>query len=273
MLNILIFSKDRACQLELLLRSMAKHFDGIEKYRINVLFIYTNDEFKEGYQELTTKYIPKNLNVDFHYERIYGFKAGVLRLIDPGNAYTMFAVDDNVFKAHFSLDSKEFERFASDDKIACLSPRMYPGINYCYTARLDSPAPTFDEPGVWRWAGYKGDWSYPMSIDTHVFRTKDIMPHLLNLDYKNPNTLEGHMANRCLSATKMICFQEAKVMNLPINKVQTANGNHCGNISAEFLNQQFLSGKTIYLLEIEETMNTAPHQEVDIQWVVGNDCS
>jgi hypothetical protein len=64
----------------------------------------------------------------------------------------------------------------------------------------------------------------------------------------------------------MICFQEAKVMNLPINKVQTANGNHCGNISAEFLNEQFLNNKTISLLEIEQTTNTAPHQEVDIRF-------
>ncbi len=265
MLNILIFSKDRACQLELLLRSMAKHFKGIADYKINILYTFSTDGFKEGYQKLTMEHIPAGMNVEFHFERVLGFKQSVIRLIDSAKTYTMFAVDDNVFKASFSLDCPEFHRFCSDPKLACLSPRLYPGINYCYSAKLDSPPPVFDEPGIWRWAGYKGDWSYPMSIDTHIFRTKDIMHLLLNCDYSNPNTLEGHMANRCLCAPKMICFQEAKVMNLPINKVQTANGNHCGNISAEFLNEQYLSNKTISLFEIEQTVNTAPHQEINIK--------
>ena len=50
--NIIIFSKDRACQLDLLLRSMWSHIDSFDLYHIKVLYTYSNSLFYEGYREL-----------------------------------------------------------------------------------------------------------------------------------------------------------------------------------------------------------------------------
>jgi hypothetical protein len=48
-----------------------------------------------------------------------------------------------------------------------------------------------------RGAVWQGDWSYPMSLDAHVFRTAEHSELALGLDYFNPNTLEGNMAVFC----------------------------------------------------------------------------
>ena len=52
MLNIIVFSRDRACQLELFIRSMKFYFKEFYQYNINVLYTYSNNKFKEGYEKL-----------------------------------------------------------------------------------------------------------------------------------------------------------------------------------------------------------------------------
>ena len=60
MINALILSKDRACQLRLL-------FDSIKKYapnlfnQITVIYIGSDDEFRQGYDKLISQEVLPNL--------------------------------------------------------------------------------------------------------------------------------------------------------------------------------------------------------------------
>jgi hypothetical protein len=65
----------------------------------------------------------------------------------------------------------------------------------------------------------------------------------------------------------MMCFERSPIMNIPVNKVQIVNGNHCGTISAEYLNTKFLEGYVIDLEPLKEFNNISAHQEVDLKLI------
>ena len=258
----MIFSKDRPAQLELLLRSMKKYFVEWNKVKTSILYKYSNEDYCRGYEK--TKL--------YHHEFLYvleehgKFKEQTISLINPDNQATMFMVDDLVFKNYFMLRSTPIRKFLTDTNILCVAIRMCPRINYCYTEKRNTPPPKFSDDLIWFWKDplLKGDWSYPMSLDANLFRTEDILPLLKSLSYENPNTLEGTLASHPIDKPYMICYKDSIVFNIPVNKVQTANGNHCGNIPADYLNKEFFKYRHISISNLEFFKNTACHQEVPL---------
>ena len=260
MINVIIFSKDRACQLDLFIRSFNKYFRGSMDDNIQVIYTYSNAHFKEGYDYLKTR----KYGVSLIDEAGRSFKELTEQAIDPSLPFTVFFVDDNILKNEFSLDCREMGVFEDNEDLLCLSLRLYSGINYCYTIPCESPAPDLGDNNVWKWAGLKGDWGYPMSLDGHIFRTPEILNLMKGLDYQSPNTLEGTLANHPLPQERMICLDKSVLINNPCNKVQIDNGNHCGKIPADFLNNQYLLGRQISMTNIDGIENNAPHQELDV---------
>lgn len=269
-MNIIIFSKDRGCQLDLLLRSIKFNFPEINKsYKIHILYKYSNEMYGAGYVK-TISYHP-----DIHYvlENNSDFKKLVIDLIDINKELTLFFVDDIIFKDKFEFSSEEFKYFLLSKDIACLSLRLHPGINYCYTMNVPMTPPKFlrDDLLIWRWReACAGDWSYPMSLDGNIFRTEDIYSKIISLNYSNPNTFEGIMATNPIINPNMICFKLSKIVNIPANKVQDVNTNRHGSINQQHLNEQFIIGRRLSLSKLLENKavinNTSCHQIFDLEW-------
>lgn len=258
-MNLIIMSKDRACQLELLLRSMNKFFKNLNNYKINILYTYSNEEFKKGYTILSENY----KNVNFVLEK--DFKKDMISLVNPMNEYTMFLMDDIVFKEDFSMDDYEVKLFKANKNIMSLSLRLHSNLTYCYPARLKMNKPKLlFEKNIINWKQENGDFGYPMSLDGNLWRTTQILNYINNFNYNNPNSLESAMAIRPLDIPFLLFYEKSKIINLPINKVQTFNNNFHGNISAEYLNKEFLNNKRIVMENIEHIENTAFHQELKI---------
>jgi len=257
MINYVIFSRDRSCQLELLLRSTKEYFKEYNSTKINVLYTYSNEIFKQGYDKVINEY------PEINFVKENNFKSDFLKLVDDKNKYSIFFVDDQVFKEPFSLTeiSNDF-----DDKTACISLRLHPRLTYCYTANIYMKQPKMNN-FKFDWTKETGDFGYPMSVDSHIYLTKDIKPYLVNLQYKNPNSLEGTLAMYPLQKPYMICFEYSKTLNNPCNKVQTNNPNRHGNISAEYLNQQYLDNKIIDLDMFRGIDNESCHKEMPIKFV------
>ena len=201
------------------------------------------------------------------------FKMDTLGLISKDRYLTTFFVDDDVFKSPFNLRSDEVKEFLIREDIACVSLRLCPRINYCYTMNVPMKAPTFLESKrlIWKWReASPGDWSYPMSLDGHLFKTEEILPLLKLLNYSNPNTMEGTLASAPFNIPHMICFDEAKIFNIPANKVQNVNGNRHGNMTAWEINGRFTRGGRLSLLKLlnkpDAINNTACHQDVILEW-------
>ena len=261
-INIVVFSKDRAMQLELLIRSFNHFVVNSDLYIINVIYTYSNDRFRQGYDKLINMGYS---NVVFHKET--NFKPNLLELIDVNKEHTVFFVDDIVFKNPLDFYDKQMEIFDWDASIVCRSLRLHTDLNYCYPLRIPMKQPKFLKDNVFIWKGLKGDYGYPMSLDGNIFRTKDIIALLTNLEYANPNTLEGAMVQHTQGLPpKMICYERSALLSNPLNKVQNVNDNICGTISAEFLNNKFLDGFIIDITNFMGLHNRSCHQEIPVSF-------
>lgn len=264
-LEVMVFSKDRAAQLELLLRSIKRFCADWERIRWTVVHKGSTPEYALGYAVCRDLH-PEFAHVDEDAYPQLSFHEIVLANIGD-SPYFAFLVDDNVFKEPFELDSAEMRRFAADPEIACLSLRMAPRMDRCHPMQIMTPPPEFEDGTVWRWAGHRGDWGYPMSIDFHIFRREDIVPLLVQLPFQSPNWLESMLAANPLSAPKMICFEESKVVNLPVNRVQDTHPNpHAGTHGQDELNAGFLAGRRLALEHLVGVENLSPHFELPLRW-------
>lgn len=263
-LNVIIFSKDRACQLDLLLRSIQEFVLDTEVIHFSILYKSSAASYNQGYDKVKQAF-PTFQFVD-ETKGPGDFKSQLLALIDPAIPLSMFLVDDDLFKAAFSLADAPVSTFQDHPEILCLSLRLGKHIDYCYMLDIHTPAPRFAPGGMWTWQGQPGDWGYPMSLDGHIFRTHEIEPLLRQLAYENPNRLEARLAAHPLAQAKMNCYPESRILNLPINKVQQVFKNRSGTVDVALLNERYVKdGLRIQLSPLRGVLNRAPHQEYPIE--------
>jgi len=253
-LNIIVFSKNRACQLDALLRSICKQV----KIPHSIVVLYKADpDFQNGYRELSFR--PQSKNVKWLCETDFESQTKQLVLDCDPSSFLMFLVDDIIFKKQLQYD-KVFKDFASNSSVMCLSLRL--GKDITADARKVKKA----IPGTrWTWKGceLKG-WNYPMSVDGNVFRAKDLQGYVSSLNFQNPNSFESAMAATPLPAPEMMCYPSSRLVNLAINKVQTeVLKNTCGNIHESFLNDKWRRGFQIALDPIEKLKHNERHVIVD----------
>ncbi len=256
LINIIVFSKDRPLQLDLFLSSF---YLCVGEYHqvIKILYTYSDDKFKAGYDIL----IPTYPEVTFIKET--NFKEDTISLINQDNPYTVFFVDDIIFKEPFEFFDDKMNLFISNPNIACLSLRLNTHLDYCYAESRNMKRPMFGRDNIYNWTKETGDYGYPMSQDGHIFRTREIRQFHIDLEYNAPNTLEGKLhTQRRKMPPLMICYDRSKIINNPINRVQFASINRCGNISAEYLNDKFLDGFRIDLSPFLGMDNNAVHTEL-----------
>jgi hypothetical protein len=267
MINTIIFSKDRACQLDLLLRSFKHYFVEWRQLNVSIICKATNGAFKKGYD----KTLIRHPEFKFIFET--NFRSDLCRC-NFSKDKTMFFVDDDVFINPVSLNDNVFKLFEQNKDITCISLRMNPLVNSCYTQKQrPAKTPPLSNDLIWNWRiaaqsdlwqGYPSDWGYPMSVDGHIFRTNEVLNKIQMLNYQSPNFFEGALASTMVNGSQMICFKNSIIFNNPINKVQTSNGNEAGIIkgcSAEFINDRYISGEYLDFTPYTNIRLLAPHQE------------
>lgn len=264
MINIIVFSRDRAAQLDLFLRSMKKYFKEFSSNQIKIIYKFSDHSFEKGYNKL--KEIHNDDNILF-FEEIKDFQSSLIYNFDKTKKYSVFFVDDNIFKEPFSIEDDQFKYFAENNDVLTLSLRLHPRLTYCYPAAVKMSPPNFNENNAFSWMGMTGDFGYPMSLDGHIFKTNNIYYYLIISKYDGPNLLESQMASNPICIPKMVCYNKSIIINNPINKVQNFNNNIHGDVSAEYLNEQFLEGKIINLAPFEGFENTSCHQELPVTFI------
>jgi FkbM family methyltransferase len=232
----IIFSKNRACQLELLLRGLT--------IPVSVLYAY-DPEFKAGYDKLMGMY-PE---VNFVHET--NFKDQLVALVAGGNEYTMFFVDDILALEPFIEDCPEFAELKRDPEILCLSLRLAP---------YHKDTPVFKRKNVWEWknSGVRTQFGYPMSVDGHIYRKEDLLATITNNFFDTPNSLEGLlMKNIPPNRPLMICFDKPKIVNNIANQVNGGRGAKSFGKNKKELEERFLKGERISLEDMKEKASKA----------------
>ena len=259
----IIFSKNRALQLDLCLRTLQLHCADIHKLSsVNVLY-KVDDNHRESYEILKQEY----LDVIFIEEQ--SFKQDLLDIVRD-KSVILFCVDDTVFVEDFLLANIVSNL---DNNPDCLGFSLRLGFNtvHCfpYGKSQDIPATTKIENGAankYNWQSAQLDFGYAMEISSSLYRTEDIVEILDNCDYNNPNSLEDRFAE-CHIHTKpnLLMYDKSVAFSNPINKVQLDHPNKSGDISADVLLQYFMAGYRINAEPFNHYISKSAHELVDIE--------
>ncbi len=177
-IDALIFSKDRACQLDLLLRSIA-HYAPTLYCSVDVLWTASTRAYGDGYRRCFSEH----LEADFALE--HDFEAQVRQWLDRAGLLLSFLVDDDVF-----YRPAPFPREI---------PWAYRGGDYDYPLSLDGNV--YERPLLCTvLAGISG-WKDPTQLEATMDALRERVP-FSEVGHGEP-CLAGLPWNRVSSSSRM----------------------------------------------------------------------
>jgi GT2 family glycosyltransferase/cytochrome c-type biogenesis protein CcmH/NrfG len=265
-----VFSKDRAMQLDCTLRSFIQHCKDIDTIAVKVLYTTSNASHENQYRKIIANH------PSFEFIREIDFKRDLISLL-ASHEYILFLVDDNIFVNDFYVDHVIKGLNQVPDAVG-FSLRL--GKNTTYFYMLDKPQalPKFNSfaKGVlcYDWTTAEYDFGYPLEVSSSIYRLIDILPLLTQGDYKNPNTLELLMdSNKAIYINKkgkLLCFENSVAFCNPLNMVQTMWINRAGNkniYTPEKLSQMFAEGLRIDTEVLSGFTPHSCHQEIEFRFI------
>ena len=282
MITGIVFSKDRAMQLRLLLESLELNFPQLEG--TDVLYDCSDDSFLEGYKKLQSEYP----SVKF-FKQSENFYEDIQNILFESKDYICFFTDDDLV---YQKIPKSIENLPYIFKVpvSCFSLRI--GYNTvlreCDGEIFQDNLPPqgeirylFDDIIAWNRTliPVGGYWSYPLSVDGHIFRKSEISSFLdeiicwnksscCNKISNTPNSFESILQRFYFETPPlMVSFTDSVVVNSPNNRVQNDFENAAGekfSLSQNYLNQKYLDGYVIDIKNINLSNIKCPHQELDL---------
>ena len=227
---IIIFSKDRPMQLDLLLRSMERYVHGNKQ----AIAITLGDCYDKVFQEHT--WCSQMKQTSFHKDLIQS-------LSYLHHRHVMFLVDDTVFVDDVYL--KEIDKRMVQHNAITYSLRLGRNVNYCYMLDEEQKLTNGNDHGDYisfNWKHQEYDWAYPMDVSSSVFNLTAMyqLTHQLP-SVANPNQFENYLARAVTPTTAkrsiMLCNKQSAAYSIPLNMTQTEyTGNrHANTYSIEQL--------------------------------------
>lgn len=279
MISAIIFSKNRALQLDLLLNSIYKNLPQCNQIK---LIWKADEEHLSSYQALTQE----------HKGRIYSIQQGINFYEDLYNAckhcsnnYVVMLTDDDIVYNQSNVSLETLYNLNNKEIFACYSLRL--GLNTNKRQIENNWYPDFpthfdllDNNTVLAWNRTdmltQSYWSYALSVDGHIFNKYlllDILYEIFTWSnirkyIQTPNKLEGLMQRFFFEIGPiMLCGRHSSVVNSPNNRVQDDYKNRCGDIHSyceSHLNQLYAMGKRINIADLDFSHINCPHTELDI---------
>ena len=293
MFTSIVFSKDRALQLDLTLNSIKSHIPCTQYeypiHRIDVLYT-TSQEHENSYQTL----IKEHEDVNFVKQSASIF-TDIKKLVDTSlDEHVCFFTDDNIVYRELSLTQEDI-KLAFENQVSCISLRL--GKNTVMrdygdgVLRQDALPKEVGSLGnllIWNRTSIPvgGYWAYPLSVDAHIFEKNKLLKFCDELC-----VLEAHYSNRGVPRAKyawkqtpnefeaklqmyffdlpalMACPEYSCVVNSPNNRVQNQiknrNGDSYSYVALD-LKDEYEEGKRLSLGGIDFEEIVCPHQELDI---------
>lgn len=286
---VVIFSKDRPAQLDLLLRSWSEQAAEWPQFAVSVLCKSTDPEFERGY-DIVRQAFP---SVFFQPEdAARSFKAHVLALIERQERELFhFLADELVFIRGYRTTDEPFQLLRRRPDVAAVALRMSPRITFAQPINLRTPPPPLHD-NVWsvaqrpRWlervtrlAGIhsaRGDWRLQINVDGNVLRYPHLLSHFRNLpEIRNLNHLETVFLQNPLPQPHLVCYPESRLINLALNRVDPhSTYPFAGHTATEF-NRRFLAGERLSYKGLVGLRHNACHIIVEPDWFVpdaGSSC-
>ena len=229
--EVVIFSFNRALQLESLIKSLIFNLEG--NIRINIL--YKTEKHTNNLYEVLKKQFIKNKNINFIYQE-RNFKNSLLKLIktmndkNSSNKQLLFFVDDQIMFRNTNLNS--INNLLKKAPITTLRIGLNTRISYNLNKKQsnkDYPHSIKKNMLVWRPLFKEDDISYVFSFDSSTIPYKLFSSFSRYLIYKGPNSIESAMNYGGLTykllKLKLASFIKQHAINFVITKVQSETKN------------------------------------------------
>ncbi|MBN8610219.1 MAG: hypothetical protein J0L92_06530 [Deltaproteobacteria bacterium] len=280
-MRVVVFSKDRACQLELLLRSLHEQCRQSERLRIAVLYKASDARFAAGYEEVRRRFPA----VDLVPQTSSPIKEQIGALVaQPLCELFTFFTDDIVVIRPIDLFDAPFETLRERADVTSIALRLDRSIDHCQPLGIDTPPPTLDVDSTWRYRRPStrpgrllarlrgtlplGDWAGSMFIDGYVFRHPELVDYFRRLpDFSHVTQIEQVMLENPLRGDRVVCCAKARIVNLVLNRVDTRSVYpHAGGSPAE-LNERFLDGGRLDYTHLRTVPRRSCHVDVPPRWM------
>ena len=266
--DLVIFSYNRPLQLYALLESLDTYVTGLGSI---IVVLRADESYAAAYEHVKERF-PQviffeqsrtNPRADFKEKTIAAFEYG-------SSDYLMFAVDDNIVRDH--IDLNYCIQALQQTHAYGFYLRLGRNITYCYTLHCPQKAqliPIKHDIFAWQFKYGDGDWAYPNSLDMTIFKKTDIQHAIHTIDYHNPTILEAFWyIPEYVDITKIgLCYDTSKIVNIPLNVVQTDRSNAHMNISSNSLLKVFEQGLKIDIAPFHTLIHQAPHTECEISYL------
>lgn len=268
--DVVVFSYNRPMQLYCFLESLFAYVKNLGT--VTVLGRADNQDYADAYEHVQEKFpsvvFIEQSNISPHDD----FKKLTLEIVEGGkNDYIIFAVDDIIVKDFCDLS----------DCIHALDRthaygfylRLGTNITHCYMVNrshtLPKLIPVSDQIVAWSFKDGSYDWRYPNSVDMTIYRKETIMKALQELQYTNPSNLEGNwFIPEFVDYEKVgLCYECSKIVNIPLNVVQTERNNAHMNITTNYLLNVFNDGFKIDYNSLYAIANRSPHIEYPVSFI------
>ncbi len=262
--DLVVFSYNRPMQLYAFLESLERYVTGLDT--VSVIYRSANELMKKAYKQVIKKFPNVKFIKQKHSLNGADFREKTLKAtFETSSNYIIFAVDDIIIKDY--CDMSECISYLKKTHAYGFYLRLGDNINHFYI--LDKPQiqppllPLDDKIYAWRFnSGGGWDWGCLASVDMTLHEKKLIKDHLESLNFDRPNYFEGAWSN---SSTPLLnsfglCYRSSKIVNLPLNKVQSDGAKNMA-ITANELLYRFNEGYKIDIDPLHKINNQSVHME------------
>lgn len=290
-----VFSKDRAAQLDLFLRTANEKCPGVFKFV--VLYTHSNYNHENGYKIVQRKNSNNVYGENVTFVKEKHFATDVMEILRPelpdfeplsvhGISFprnehksrcVAFFTDDCVMYKAFKLNDKELADFLTVNDITSLSLRL--GENIKWQNHWEPLQPVLpvnkteknmgdEKMVVWHVADsvLEQDYGRPISMDGNVHILEDFVKLLDSHAWNCVRTIDAIQPRG--PKIKMCSFENSVLVNVPLNLTY---GGHADNYAKRFkwnqddLNSWFLQGNALELPFYAESSVNSSHKEYDLR--------
>lgn len=257
--DLIIYSYNRPMQLYALLESIEYYVYGLEK--IYVIYRTSSQEYEDAYGILKKSF----QNIRFiaqkpPYNDLKELTCNCFSEIQ--NPYILFGVDDIIVKDFINLN--ECTQALEKHNAHGFFFRLGKNLDHCYAMNGSQSLPPLcsvdHEIYTWQFSQGEYDWNYSNNLDFTLYRIQDLKDLIISLDYKTPYSLESQLMSRVDYNQYGLCYESSKIVNFPLNIIQTDWPNHCDdeyNITQLF--DLFSKNLKIDIIPIHQLANTSAH--------------
>lgn len=194
-LSVIVFSKDRAWQIQQCLKSLLQFIQHDNDVNVNIYVLYTaTEKHQKSYQQIqqeykTVNWIYETISDDANIKPV-NFASQLQAVVqtiqsDPSNEAIMFAVDDMLFYEKIDV-SEVLHVLRANDSVLNFQLSLFPGLNYCHPANCSVSQPPMFVPcstlnptsshSIVKYlrAMSSSDYNYPFSLCGGIYRINDV---------------------------------------------------------------------------------------------------